>query len=534
MKQFFSLSVLLFLYCQSFAQQKDSVLKDQTIEVIQSYKPQVKQAPKPRFQPDLPPKDNTSPAFQYDVPQQVLYYSYTPPPLRPLVFGKDSSSLPYPGYIKLGGGNLSTIYLDAGIASFNGENYQTALHVHHIQQQGRFKYQKTAFSGLEATGELTTKKLHYKGGIDILRNQYYNYGAFVDTGVAPAKNTYTGITLSVAASNELQNKAGIDYNPSLKAGVYGRKDNSEKWADVSLPASKKLNEEFTINAALNLQLAHVTFANNSTINNNTLQFVPNITYEKKGFKGTVGIKPTLGIGDNSYILPDIKLSYKFDNILFKIYAGWEGSLKQNTLQQLSTYNPYLDDLYLTRQTRQYEIYGGISAGLGNNLNVDARLSHRDYENLPMFVNNFSTNAFSILYDPRVKAVSVEATLRYDIADVFSLKASGAYFNYYQYTYARVWHEPSLRFNVDFIFNVIKNLNVTAYTRVLDGIYAQNELGQETKLKAAFEIGTAGEYQIIPRLSAFLTLNNLLNNRYQRWYHYEAYGLNVFGGLRLKF
>jgi outer membrane receptor protein involved in Fe transport len=48
------------------------------------------------------------------------------------------------------------------------------------------------------------------------------------------------------------------------------------------------------------------------------------------------------------------------------------------------------------------------------------------------------------------------------------------------------------------------------------------------------VGGNAEYQIVPRLSVFVQLNNLLNNKYQRWQYYEAYGLNIYGGLRLKF
>jgi hypothetical protein len=242
----------------------------------------------------------------------------------------------------------------------------------------------------------------------------------------------------------------------------------------------------------------------------------------------------LGRADNNYILPDLYLNYKLPGTLFSLFAGWDGTLQQNSFQQLTSYNPYLSSNYTIKQTQQDEVFGGITAGIGNNLGFSGKVSYRDYSNLPLFVNNVNPdNSFDIIYDD-VKAVSVEATLRYDIADIFSLKVGGAYYNYYESTYARVWHQPSLRFNADFSFRPVKSLNITAYSRVLDGIYAINTLGQETKLKAAFDVGVGAEYTIVPRLCAFLNINNLFNNKYQRWYNYEAYGFNIFGGLRLKF
>lgn len=66
------------------------------------------------------------------------------------------------------------------------------------------------------------------------------------------------------------------------------------------------------------------------------------------------------------------------------------------------------------------------------------------------------------------------------------------------------------------------------------IYALNQAHVETKLDGVFDLGAGAEYVFIPRLSAFINTNNLLNDCYQRWYRYESYGFNVYGGLRLKF
>ena len=533
MKNIFFFTALSFISVTGYAQKKDTVLKDQTIEVIQSYKPVIKQAPKPVFSPDMPPKDTSSPTFQYDVPQQVLSYSYTAMPIRPLALGKDSLSLPYPNYVKFGGGNLSTVYLDAGIGQFSGTNYNTAIHLHHLQQQGPIKYQRTALSGLEATGSLLSKTMRYNGGLDLLRNQYALYGGYADTGNAAPRHVYTGVSFTADAANEVQNAAGIDYHPAIKLGLYGREGITETMFNLSAPVSKKLDEHFTASASVNILLASLSGPGKSA-SNNILQFAPKIAYAQEGLNAHLSVKPTLGKGDKSYLLPDLYISYKLANRLFSIFAGWNGTLHQNTFQQLTSYNPYLSSNYLIRQTRENEVFGGMTFGLGNNFNFSGRLSHREYTDLPLYLNNFTTdNGFFISYD-NVKAVSIEATLRYDIADIFTLKIGGAYYNYYEHTYDRVFHEPALRFNADFSFRPVRNLTFTAYSRVLDGIYALNAANVTVKNKATFDVGLGGEYNIIPRLSIFLNINNLFDNKYQRWYNYDAYGFNIYGGLRVKF
>jgi outer membrane receptor protein involved in Fe transport len=78
------------------------------------------------------------------------------------------------------------------------------------------------------------------------------------------------------------------------------------------------------------------------------------------------------------------------------------------------------------------------------------------------------------------------------------------------------------------------LNFSAYAYVLGGINARDTGFNAVKLKTIADIGLNAEYTIVPRLSAFVQFNNLLNSKYQRWQGYEVYGFNIYGGLRLKF
>jgi outer membrane receptor protein involved in Fe transport len=81
---------------------------------------------------------------------------------------------------------------------------------------------------------------------------------------------------------------------------------------------------------------------------------------------------------------------------------------------------------------------------------------------------------------------------------------------------------------------VKKLFVNATIDFWDGIYAREVDGAALKLPAFLDIGLSGEYKIIPRLSVFLQLSNILNNKYQRWNQYDSYGFNIIGGLRFMF
>lgn len=76
--------------------------------------------------------------------------------------------------------------------------------------------------------------------------------------------------------------------------------------------------------------------------------------------------------------------------------------------------------------------------------------------------------------------------------------------------------------------------VTAYLALMGGIWAKDSFGNTIKLNTFTDLGGNAEYQIVPRISVFLQVNNILNDKYQRWLGYQAYGINIYGGLRLKF
>jgi outer membrane cobalamin receptor len=227
--------------------------------------------------------------------------------------------------------------------------------------------------------------------------------------------------------------------------------------------------------------------------------------------------------------------------MVSITGGWLASIRQNTYRQLTGSNPYLFPLgqypafYEIRQTKMDEVFGMIKTNIGDHVSATARVSWWQYNNLPMFLNdNGDSKNFYIQYDDQVNALSLQLSARYQISNTFGVGANASFYNYYNKSYDRVWHEPGLRLKADMTYRPSSALIITAYATILDQIYSLDKLHEEVKLDGVFDLGVGAEYSFIPRLSAFININNLLNDRYQRWYGYESYGINVYGGLRLKF
>ena len=278
-KPFFILILVTVAFgasAQRTAPVKDTVLKGSTIEVIQSYKPQVKMAPKPEWVPQLPPADTAHPSFNYDVPQQTLYYTYSSLPLRPLALGKDVTKQPFPNYVKIGGGNISTLFLDAGIGGIKGKDYETAIHLHHISQNGNIKYQQLALSGIEAEGVIHKENNDWHASLIGERNQYSYYGGdqTVSFNTDSAKQTFSTIRAIVDLKGKDDSNATINYHPAVNASLYSAKlRTSETTIGVNAPFTFKIDP--TLDAQVALIGAFTNFNTNigTTVVNSNNNFI---------------------------------------------------------------------------------------------------------------------------------------------------------------------------------------------------------------------------------------------------------------------
>ena len=516
----------------------DTVLKGSTIEVIQSYKPEVKRAPKPEWVPQLPPTDTSHPTLSLEVPQQTLYYTYSSQPLRPLALGKDVPKPPFPSYVALGGGNLSTIFLDAGTDIVRGKNYETGLHLHHLSQSGAILNEFTALSGAEADGMYHAANSDWHAGIVAERNQYAYYGydhTLFDYHADSIKQVFTTVRATVDMANKADSDSRFFYHPAINAAYYGAKMNtSEISVGLDLPFRYKIDTSLDAVATLSGNITNFKIGSWSTFNN-VAELKPGVVLHHGPKSGHALLGLAIGGDGTGYLLPDILASYVLPDTRYVVTAGWMSTLRQNTYEQLTTENPYMLNGYYIRQTKNDEVFLGLAGPVGDHFIFSARGSWWNFNTLPTFLNDTGRDhkQFYVQYD-NVKAFSVHIAVRYTQANVWSVGATADYFAFYRGTEKYVWHEPNVRIKGDLAVNVTKKFVARTYVSVLGGMHARDSLRNVHSLKTIADLGVNAEYTIIPRLSVFAELDNILNQRYQRWYGYQSYGINIYGGLRLKF
>jgi len=529
----------------SYAQYTDTVIKNNTIEITQSYQPEIKQNPKPALHAILPPVDTTHPIFNYDVPQQTLYYTYSSTPIRPLALGKDTSYNTYPNYVKLGYGNLSTIFLEYGEEGKGPDLFHVpsehSIYIHSIYQKGSIKNQQSWLTDMREAGSIYGKKLVWNNSLDILNNQYYCYGYdhnLYQYDAGKVKQNYTGVHVGLNAMNE--GLSNINYNPGISFNAYTGTilDSSSNKAKeysciITVPISYNIDTSLQLKASINAAITQYSVSQIS-ISNNIFQFVPGIEYHGGLMSGHAYLNPTVG-KDATYFLPDIFAAYRLTENHIVLSAGLRGSLVQNTYEQLSTDNPYMNTLTGIKQTHSTEVFGNIDVSIGHHISITGRLSWWQYENMPVFVNSIGDmKQFDILYESQLNAISLFAALKYQISNNLSVRISTTSYNFSNGSLVKPWHVPTSRIKGDILFQPNKKLYVTGYLNILGGITAIDNNNNPITLDGIADLGGSIEYEIVSRLSLFGQACNLLNNKNERWLGYQGYGFNVFGGIRLKF
>lgn len=517
---------------------KDSVIKGATIEITQSYKPEVTHAPRPEPTPTLPPIDTSAPKLQYNVPQQTLFFSYGSLPLRPLALNILTADEQFANYVKLGGGNLSTLLLDAGIGSLRGENYETAIRINHLSQSGNLKNQKVSLTGVDAEGSLHKNAKTFGARLGIHNNRYHYYGYDHNMYSYPqsaVRQAFTTVELGLDMKNETDSAGKINYHPNMTAYSFSEsnKSTSENSFKLGVPVVYNIDSNLQLYAALNF-----TYTAYRGQNNNIFQLAPGIRFRNGIFTGHATIAPTIGRTGSFYILPDAEVNFTIPGTQFMFNAGWQGNLVQNSFRQLATQNPYISTVlpYPVMQTHTNEVFAGIKSNIGNHISFNGRVSWWQYNDLPLFINDTAGDGknFTLLYDSKVNALGLTAGIRYQVAHTFSIGFSGQWMNFYNKSYPELWHTPAVRFTGDLRAQPIKKLTINAYLSFIDGIYALEKGNKTAKINPGMDIGVGAEYEIVKRVNIFVQANNLLNSRYQLWYGYEAFGFNIFGGARVKF
>ena len=531
------LPMVFCLFTFSATAQRDTTRR-QTIDITSSYKPVLRNAVKINLSASPLAADTSRPRLAYDIPAQNLFFAYQPITLKPLALTQDTAlQLGIRNYAKVGFGNLSTPYIDAAVSFGDGKKSLVNLYGNYISSKGKITNQSFSELELKGTGSYFTAKNEAYGSGGINARQYYQYGydhALHNFAKDSVSRKYQDFFVSAGFRNTAVNDFKVNYDPNITAHIFSRENKiNESTLNIEAPIEKKFGESvsFKVTARADLtNFTNKTTAVNTSISNNLFQIAPELAYYSDRFTFHGGVTPSWNNGVLS-VLPNIYGEAQLQHNVLMVQLGWVGRFINNSFRTLITTNPYIADPTFLANTKEVQYYGGVKATVGKHFSFNAKASFITYNNNPLFVNDgMYGNSFIVTNESKMSDLQLHGDMSLVSQDKFTLTA-GLDLNTYTglSNNKNAWGLIPVQLTGSFRWNAFKQVLLKADLFAFSGVPALIKNVTETKTKGT-DLSAGAEFKITKKFSAWLDLNNILDQKYQRWNNYPVFGLNVIGGI----
>lgn len=525
--------------------QKDTLKKTSTVDINSAFKPVLRNAVKINFSATHLNADTAAPNLTYSIPAQNLFYSYQPIPLSALALQQDTNLyLGLRNYVKIGYGNLATPFVSAGFGFGDGKKFLANVYADYISSKGKLLYQDYARLNVRAMGSLFLPTNEVYAVVDVKMHDNFLYG--YDTSLykysrKDVRQQFQDLSAKIGIRNTKTGEFGINYSPNLQVSNFTNVNKlSETSFILTAPVEKDFGELFSFKVEAKADITSYATKNlvpaNVKFNNNVFAVSPSLSFTTPRASIHAGIAPTWDNG-NFVWLPNVYAEAFIAENVFAFQAGWVGKVVKNTYRNLSAINPYLAPFTAQLNTKEIEYYGGIKGTLAKHFNFNAKVGYITYNNLPFFINDTATDgkAFVISNESRVNNFKVHGDVSYISKEKFSVTAGITYNGYVRMkSNAKAWNTIPMEFTSSLRWWAFKQVLLKADFYAFSGSFYLDKGNVAKAFKPGSDLSAGIEFKISKTFSAWMDVNNILNNKYQRWHNYEVYGLNLLGGVRANF
>lgn len=541
------LSFGLLVVAIAFSQ--DTTGKKRTIDITSSFKPVLREAVKINFNAAAPVVDSSKPKLTYTIPQQNLVLGYLPAQLKPVALQIDSANAwKYSNYIKLGAGNVHLPYAQTGFSFGDGKNSFFNIFANGYASKGKYNdFQKNNYTAVSADGTVrTASNLEWNGGLGFKSEDYFFYG-FQPTTLVFTKDQlrqrFQGYEGKLSLRNMQPTEFGLTYNPNIKVDVFGGNNFIGKANEtntlVNLPLTKTFGEMFSFNLGLTADLTHYTPVAANAIQNNLYYVSPSVHVKNDNFSLTAGVSPAW---DNKqfHLLPNIMADIVTNDKSFTLQLGWIGSYDKGSYQRYASINPWIAEPTSLMNTRAQELYAGIKGSLLDHFSYSAKIGAVQYRNMALFVNDsIDGKTFKTIYSPSVQAIKMHGEIAWTRGEDISW-TNAITLTHYSKVQGELapWGLVPLEITSSLRWQLFKDFflkgdlygyGAAPYQQKLSATTYKDATGQ-----SGVDVNAGVEFKVTRALNLWLQMNNIFNDKYQRWNQYPVYGFNILGGIVFSF
>ena len=561
---------------------KRDTVKTEVVEVETKYNPKISDASKIKKNPTLQLLDKSK--------KKKLSYNIFSAPVASTFISKTGvvkgvdvgvKERLFNNYIAAGFGNYTSPYFEAYLNNSTRFESEFGFYTKYVASFDNIENTllDSDFSNFLATAFYKKEERYFdwKVRLNSERNQYNWYGltnnnfAQNTIDLIDAKQTYNYFNV-LGEINFLD--AYLDKS-TLSISYFSDALNSSEVVlnldtNLDLPLNIIYNQLNNLTVKTGLELLKGKFKNDYATQNElkysifTAKINPEYTATFSGFSLKLGAKifgsfDTENSVNNFLIYPDVHIQKPIIEEFLNIYGGITGDLKTNTYKQFSEKNPFISPtLFMTQTSEKYKAFFGLNGNLNNDISFNVSASLKEEDDKPLFLRNNSKsdgintisngvslkgyeygNSFNVVYDD-VRTTSIFAEVEYDYTKKITFATNIKFDNFSMTNQAKAWNLPT--FQTSFVVKYKTN-NWYATSNIFyinerkdllySAAYPSSTNGLQT-LSSFVDVNLNGGYHFNDTFSAFLKLNNVLNNNYQRFANFDVQGFQALGGITYKF
>lgn len=554
----------------SFSQKTvNDTIKTGVIDVIKPYAPSISDAFKVKEIPALEDEvTNSKKEIKYNIFSFPVASTFTPAKGKAEVLEKAKSIKLYDNYATLGVGNFTTILGEVYLNHTISRNESIGAYLSHHSSAGGIE--NIAFNDNFSNSKINVNYATRLRDLDWsieggFQHQIYNWYGVPQSQIeiASTNNIETNHTFFDAhiGGDITFEDTYINSGSVLFRRFSDNQGSGENRLTLKGVVDIPVNRE-EISTVLKIDYLGGSFDRNyeatASLNYGNFQVGLSPTYQMKQDDLTVNLGVSayylndIEASENKFfIYPNITANYKLVNDVLIAFGGIDGDLIQNSYHGFANQNNFVSPtLSITPTNKQYHAYVGLKGKLSNTTSYTVSGSYTAERDKALFINNQIIrtiqsytygNSFGVVYD-NVNTFGFAGEINVDINRNFKLGLKGEYFNYSTKNEAEAWNLPDLKASVFLDYQINENwfagANLFFVGERIDQFFINDGITTTTPatvtLDSFFDANAHVGYHITNQISAFIKVNNIANQGYQRWQNFPVQTIQFLAGATYKF
>jgi len=554
------------LQAQTPQSRSQDTIDTQVVTIVKPYTPKISDAFKLKQTPRMGVSETPQKSVKYTIFSIPVASTFTPAKGTSVRLDKLKKEKLFQNYASLGYGNYGTILGNLYLNHRLGRGERIGGYIEHHSSQGGIDglQFEDGFSNSSAQINYvkSLKTLVWNTDAAFQRQAVNWYGLPFETTLAlDPKQVYSTIELG----SDLQFTKGI-----LRSGDIHLRRFSDAYDSQEYHLTGETNFQFDvldspINSSIKIDYLKGSFAKNynglETQNYGNIQIsvAPSYQYVQDDLTVLVGFKAYYLMDSEQnkndfYIYPNVEASYAVVNSIVVAYAGVKGDLYQNTYYDFAQINPFVSPtLDIRPSSTPYKVFVGTKGKLSQSIGYDLKGSFTREQNKALFrthsiqnlsaPNNYNQgNSFGIVYDD-VDVINISGALEIDMSQKLNVRLKGDLYKYTSDVEPTAWNLPEFEASLFLDYQLSDKLSIAANlfywgsrqdTTNFEGPFIPEPMTPNVTLNAFLDANFQIAYEITNQFGAFVKVNNIANNSYNRWNHYPVQGFQILGGVSYKF